>query len=72
MLNFSGETIHGERINFGLNDIKHIVRDADLVILDRPRDVIVKFSTVEVEKYGKEIGDSKFPLAAITARLGYH
>ena len=54
MLNFTGETTQGERINFRYADIRHIVKDADLVILDRPCDAIVKFSTVEVENYVKE------------------
>jgi hypothetical protein len=69
MLKFTGQTTQGERINFGFNDIMHIVKDADLVILDRPREVLVKFSTVEVEKYGKEIGDSNFPPAALASRM---
>ena len=69
MLKFTGQTTQGDRINFGFNDIRHIVKDADLVILDRPREVLVKFSTVEVEKYGKEIGDSNFPPAASASRL---
>jgi hypothetical protein len=69
MLKFTGQTTQGERINFGFNDIRHIVKDADLVILDKPGDVLVKFSTVEVEKYGKEIGDSNFPPAALASRL---
>jgi hypothetical protein len=58
MLNFTGETTQGERINFRFIDIKHIMKDADLVILDRPCEVLVKFSTVEVEKYGKESGSN--------------
>jgi hypothetical protein len=45
------------------------VKDDDLVIPDRSGDVLVKFSTLEVEKYGKEIGESNFPIAS---RLGYH
>jgi hypothetical protein len=72
MLNFSGKTIEGEKINFGFNDIRHIVKEDDLVILDRPKGVLVKFSTLEVEKDEKEISDSNFPLAALAARLGYH
>jgi hypothetical protein len=72
MLNFIGKTTQGERINFGFNDIRHIVKEADLVILDRPREVLVKFSTVEVENFGKEIGDSNYPQAALAARLGYY
>jgi hypothetical protein len=72
MLNFSGKTIQGERIYFGFNDIRHIVKEDDLVILDWPEFVLVKLSTVEVEKYGKEIGDSIIPLTAVVARLGYH
>lgn len=55
MLRFTGQTKEGDTINFRFNDIRHIVKDDDLVILDRPRDVFVKFSTVEVEKYEKEI-----------------
>jgi hypothetical protein len=69
MLTFTGKTIEGERIIFGFNDIRHIIKEDDFVILDRPRDVIVKFSTVEVEKFGKEIGESNFP---ISVRLGFH
>ena len=69
MINFTGKTIEGEKINFGFNDIRHIVKEDDLVILDRPGGVLVKFSTLEVEKYVKEIGDSNFPIAS---RLGYH
>jgi hypothetical protein len=72
MLNFKGKTIEGERINFGFNDIRHIVREDDLVILDRPGGVLVKFSTVEVEKVEKELSDSIFPPAALAARLGYY
>jgi hypothetical protein len=72
MLNFSGKTIEGERINFGFNDIRHIVKEDDLVILDRPRGVLVKFSTLEVEKDEKEIKDLNFPPAALASRLGYH
>jgi hypothetical protein len=72
MLNFTGKTIEGERINFGFNDIRHIVKEDDLVILDKPRGVLVKFSTLEVEKEEKEIRDSNFPPAALAARLGYH
>jgi hypothetical protein len=72
MLNSIGKTTHGEKINFGYNDIRHIVKDADLVILDRPREVLLKFSTVEVEKFGKENGDSNFPPDALAARLGFH
>ena len=56
MLTFTGKTIEGEKINFGFNDIRHIIKEDDFVILDRPRDVLVKFSTVEVVKFGKEIG----------------
>ena len=70
MLNFTGKTmIKGERINFGFNDIRHIVKEDDLVILDGPSCILVKFSTVEVEKSRKEISDSNFPIAS---RLGYH
>ncbi len=58
MLKFTGETTQGDRINFKFDDIRHIVKDADLVILDRPCNVLVKFSTVEVEKYGKDIRGS--------------
>ncbi len=72
MLNFSGKTIEGERINFGFNDIRHIVKEDDIVILDRPRGVLVKFSTLEIEKEEKEIKDSDFPPAALVSRLGYH
>jgi hypothetical protein len=56
MLTFTGKTIEGKRINFGFNDIRHIIKEDDFVILDRPRNVLVKFSTVEVEKFGMEIG----------------
>ena len=69
MLRFTGQTTEGDKINFRFNDIRHIVKDDDLVILDRPGDVLVKFSTVEVEKYGKEISDSNFPPAV---SLGYY
>ena len=72
MLKFTGQTTQGDRINFGFNDIRHIVKDSDLVILDRPREILVKFSTVEVEKYGKEIGESNFLPTAFAARLGYY
>jgi hypothetical protein len=72
MLNFSGKTIEGERINFGFNDIRHIVKEDDLVILDRPRGVLVKFSTLEVEKDEKEIEDLNFLPAGLASRLGYH
>ena len=72
MLTFTGKTIEGERISFGFNDIRHIIKEDDFVILDRPREVLVKFSTVEVEKFGKEIGESDFPPAALAARLGYY
>jgi hypothetical protein len=69
MLNFTGKTIEGERINFGFNDIRHIIKEDDLVILETPREIIVKFSSIEVEKYGNEIRGSNFPLAA---RLGFY
>jgi hypothetical protein len=39
------------------------------MILDRPREVLVKFSTVEVEKSGNETKDSNFPPAALASRL---
>jgi hypothetical protein len=58
MLKFTGKTIDGEKINFGFNDIRHIVKEDDLIILDRPGCVLVKFSTLEMEKYGREIGGS--------------
>jgi hypothetical protein len=63
MLRFTGKTTQGENINFRFNDIRHIVKDDDLLILDRPSDVFVKFSTVEVEKYEKDFRGSNFPLA---------
>ncbi len=69
MLRFSGQTAQGDRINFRFNDIKHIVKDEDVVVLDRPDKVIVKFSSLEVEKYEKEIRGSDFPLVV---RLGFH
>lgn len=69
MIKFTGETTQGERINFGFYEIRHILKDADLVILDRPDDARVKFSTVEVDKYGKELIGAKFPIAG---RLGFH
>jgi hypothetical protein len=69
MINFTGKTIEGERIYFGFNDIRHIIKEDDFVILDRPGDILVKLSTVEVEKYEKEVRGSNFPLAS---RLGYH
>ena len=69
MINFTGKTIEGKKINFGFNDIRHIVKEDDIMILDRPREVLVKFSTVEVEKVEKEISDSIFPIAV---RLGFH
>jgi hypothetical protein len=69
MINFTGKTIEGEKINFGFNDIRHIIKEDDFVILDRPREVLVKFSTVEVEKVEKEVSDSNFP---ITVRLGFY
>jgi hypothetical protein len=72
MLNFTGKTIEGERINFGFNDIRHIVKEDDLVILDNPREVLVKFSTVKVDKYEKDIGDSNYPPDALASRLGFH
>jgi hypothetical protein len=72
MLNFTGKTIEGERITFRFNDIRHIVKEDDLVVLDRPGDILVKFSTVEVEKFEKEVSDSNFPPDAIASRLGYH
>jgi hypothetical protein len=69
MLGFTGKTTQGEKITFGFNDIRHIVKDADLVILDRPKDVLVKFSTIEVDNFGKEVGGSSYPIAG---RLGFH
>ena len=48
------------------------MQEDDLVILDKPGDVLVKFSTVEAEKVEKEIGDSNFPPAALASRLGYY
>jgi hypothetical protein len=69
MLRFSGQTTQGDRINFRFNDIRHIVKDKDVVVLDRPDKVIVKFSSLEVEKYEKEIRGSDFPLVV---RLGFH
>jgi hypothetical protein len=66
---FDKKTSLGEKINFGFNDIRHIIKEDDFVILDRPSEVLVKFSTVEVEKFGMEIGESNFP---IVARLGYY
>jgi hypothetical protein len=72
MPNFTGKTTQGERINFGFKDIRHNVKNNELVILDRSGDVFVKYSTVEVEKNGKEIIGSNFPLAALVSRLGYH
>jgi hypothetical protein len=47
MLRFTGQTTDGDTINFRFNDIIHIAKEDDLVILDRPGDVFVKFSTVE-------------------------
>jgi hypothetical protein len=69
MLKFTGKTIEGERINFGFNDIRHIIKEDDFVILERPSEIIVKFSSIEVEKVEKEVSDSNFPLAV---RLGFH
>lgn len=69
MLEFTGKTTQGERITFGFNDIRNILRDADLVILDRPKDILVKFSTVEVDSFGREIRETDFP---ISGRLGFH
>lgn len=69
MLRFSGQTTQGDRINFRFNDIRHIVKDEDVVVLDRPDKVIVKFSSLKVEKYEKEIRGSDFPLVV---RLGFH
>ena len=69
MLNFTGKTIEGERIYFGFNDIRHIIKEDDFVILDKPGDILVKLSTVEVEKYEKEVRGSNLPLAV---RLGFH
>ena len=67
MLKFTGKTIEGERINFGFNDIRHIIKEDDFVILERPSEIIVKFSSIEVEKVEKEVSDSVFPLAALAA-----
>jgi hypothetical protein len=72
MLKFTGKTIEGERINFGFNDIRHIIKEDDFVILERPSEIIVKFSSIEVEKVEKEDSDLIFPLAALAARLGFH
>ena len=69
MLNFTGINTPGEGINFGFNEIRNIVKNAAPVIQDRPIDVLVKFPTVRVEKYGKGISDSNFPIAL---RLGFH
>jgi hypothetical protein len=69
MLRFSGQTTQGDRINFRFNDIRHIVKDEDVVVLDRPDKVIVKFSSLKVEKYDKVIRGSDFPLVV---RLGFH
>jgi hypothetical protein len=69
MLRFSGQTTQGDRINFRSNDIRHIVKDEDVVVLDRPDKVIVKFSSLKVEKYDKVIRGSDFPLVV---RLGFH
>ncbi len=69
MLNFTGKTPQGEIINFKFNEIRHIMKNADLVILERPRDVLVKFSTVEVKNYGKRNSDSYFRLAGLASRL---
>jgi hypothetical protein len=53
MFKLTGKTEYGEIINFKFNEIRHVVKEADLVILGSPRDVLVKLSTVEVEKNGK-------------------
>jgi hypothetical protein len=50
MFKLTGKTEYGEIINFRFNEIRQIMKEADLVILDRPRDVLVKFSTIEVKK----------------------
>jgi hypothetical protein len=72
MLKFTGKATQEERINFGFNDIRNIVKQDDNATQDRPDDVLVKFSTIEIDKNETENGGSVFPLAALAARLGYH
>jgi hypothetical protein len=50
MFKLTGKTEYGEVINFRFNEIRQIVKEADLVLLDRPREAFVKLSTVEVVK----------------------
>jgi hypothetical protein len=53
MFKLTGKTEYGEIINFELNEIRQIVKAVDIVVLDKPKDVLVKLSTVEVLKHGK-------------------
>jgi hypothetical protein len=53
MFKLTGKTEYGEIIIFRFNEIRQIVKNADLVVLDRSVDVLVKLSTVEVLKHGK-------------------
>ncbi len=50
MFKLTGKTEYGEVIYFRFNEIRQIVKEADLVLLDRPREAFVKLSTVEVVK----------------------
>ena len=53
MFKLTGKTEYGEIIKFKFNEIRQILKDSDLVILDRPKDALVKLSTVEVLRHGK-------------------
>jgi hypothetical protein len=72
MHTFLGKTRQGERINFGYKDIRNTAKDHNFFNQERPRNVRVEFSTVEMEKDEKEFICSYFPLAALVSRLGYH
>jgi hypothetical protein len=69
MLDITRISTQDERINFGFNEIRNIVKNTDPVIQDRPGDVLGKFPSARVEKYGKGVRGSNFPIAL---RLGFH
>jgi hypothetical protein len=50
MFKLMGKTEYGEIIIFKFNEIRQVVKEADLVILERPKNVLVKLSTVEIKK----------------------
>jgi hypothetical protein len=69
---FSWKTRQNGKMNFGFENNSNIVRHDNLVIHDRPSEVLVGFSNMEEKRPEKGLASTNIHLAALASRLGFY